>query len=86
MKAIFEQCYFDTDETNKLIDTDETNKLIDTDETNKLIDTDETNKLIDTEDETSVHFFLRCPLYTAQRSTLLCKISAIISSDVIRAS
>ena len=34
------------------------------------------------EDETSVHFFLRCPLYTAQRSTLLCKISAIISSDV----
>ena len=35
------------------------------------------------EDETSVHFFLRCPLYTAQRSTLLCKISAIISSDVL---
>jgi ribonuclease P/MRP protein subunit RPP40 len=34
------------------------------------------------EDETSVHFFLRCPLYLAQRSTLLGKISAIISSDV----
>ena len=26
--------------------------------------------------------FLRCPLYTAQRSSLLCKISAIISWDV----
>ena len=34
------------------------------------------------EDETSVHFFLRCPLYIAQRSSLLCKISAIISCDV----
>ena len=34
------------------------------------------------EDETSVHFFLRCSLYTAQRSSLLCKISAIISCDV----
>ena len=34
------------------------------------------------EDETSEHFFLHCPLYLAQRSTLLCKISAIISSDV----
>ena len=34
------------------------------------------------EDETSEHFFLHCPLYLAQRSTLLSKISAIISSDV----
>ena len=34
------------------------------------------------EDETSVHFFLRCPLYPDQRSTLLCKISAIVCSDV----
>ena len=33
-------------------------------------------------DETSVHLFPRCPLYPAQRSKLLCKISAIISSDV----
>ena len=34
------------------------------------------------EDETSVHFFLRCPHYTTQRSTLLSKISYIIHSDV----
>ena len=34
------------------------------------------------EDESSEHFFLHCPLYLAQRSTLLSKISAIISSDV----
>ena len=34
------------------------------------------------EDETSVHFFLRCPLYSTQRSTLLSKISDIIRSDV----
>ena len=34
------------------------------------------------EDETSVHCFLGCPLYTAQRSSLLCKISAIIGCDV----
>ena len=34
------------------------------------------------EDETSVHFFLRCPHYATQRSSLLSKISAIISSDV----
>ena len=34
------------------------------------------------EDETSVHFFLRCPLFVTQRSTLLSKISDIIRSDV----
>ena len=34
------------------------------------------------EDESSEHFFLHCPLYLAQRFTLLNKISAIISSDV----
>ena len=34
------------------------------------------------EDESSEHFFLHCPLHLAQRSTLLSKISAIISSDV----
>ena len=34
------------------------------------------------EDETSVHFFLRCPHYVTQRSSLLSKISVIISSDV----
>ena len=34
------------------------------------------------EDETSVHFFLRCPHYSAQRSTLLSNISDIIHSDV----
>ena len=34
------------------------------------------------EDETSVHFFLRCPHYATQRPYLLSKISAIISSDV----
>ena len=33
------------------------------------------------EDESSEHFFLHCPHYLAQRSTLS-KISAIISSDV----
>ena len=34
------------------------------------------------EDETSVHFFLRCPHYITQRSSLLNKISEIIGSDV----
>ena len=34
------------------------------------------------EDESSEHFFLHCPLHLAQRSTLLSKMSAIISSDV----
>ena len=34
------------------------------------------------EDETSVHFFLCCPLYLTIRSTLLSKISDIISADV----
>ena len=34
------------------------------------------------EDETSVHFFLRCPRYFTQRSLLLSKISEIIGSDV----
>ena len=34
------------------------------------------------EDEFSEHFFLHCPLHLAQRSTLLSKISAFISSDV----
>lgn len=34
------------------------------------------------EDETSVHFFLRYPLYVTQRFTLHSKISEIISSDV----
>ena len=32
--------------------------------------------------ETSVHFFLRCPRYVTQRSSLLSKIYVIISSDV----
>jgi len=34
------------------------------------------------EDETSVHFFLRCPRYHIQRSVLLSEISEIINSDV----
>ena len=34
------------------------------------------------EDETSIHFFPRCPHYSAQRSTLLSNISHIIHSDV----
>ena len=34
------------------------------------------------EDETSVHFFLRCPHYSAQLSTLLSNMSDIIHSDV----
>ena len=34
------------------------------------------------EDETSVHFFLCCPRYATQRSSLLSKISDIIGSDV----
>ena len=34
------------------------------------------------EEETSVHFFLCCPLYLTIRSTLLNKISDIISADV----
>ena len=34
------------------------------------------------EDETSVHFFLRCPHFTTQRSILISKISDIIGSDV----
>ena len=34
------------------------------------------------EDETTVHFFLRCPHYSAQRSTLLSNISDIIHSDM----
>ena len=34
------------------------------------------------EDETSVHFFQRCPRYIAQRAVLLSKISDIIASDV----
>ena len=32
--------------------------------------------------ETSVHYFLRCPLYERNRTTLLSKISDIIHSDV----
>ena len=35
-----------------------------------------------TGDETSVHFFLRCPRYPSKRSTHLSKISDIIGSDV----
>ena len=35
-----------------------------------------------TESETSSHFFLRCPLYDAQRVTLLSKISNTIHGDV----
>ena len=34
------------------------------------------------DDETSVHFFLCCPRYIAQRTILLSKISEIIASDV----
>ena len=34
------------------------------------------------EDETSAHFFLRCPLYPVQRTTLLSNISDLIHSDV----
>ena len=34
------------------------------------------------DDETSVHFFLRCPLYSTQRTTLLSKISDIVHADV----
>ena len=34
------------------------------------------------EDETSVHFFLRCPRCLTQRSVLLSEISEIINSDV----
>ena len=34
------------------------------------------------EDETTIHFFLRCPHYVSQRSNLLSKISDIISSHV----
>ena len=34
------------------------------------------------EDETSVHFFIRCPHYITLRSILLSKISDIICSDV----
>ena len=33
------------------------------------------------EDETSVHFFLRCPRYATQRSALLSKISGTIGPD-----
>ena len=35
-----------------------------------------------TEDETSVHYFLRCPRYTAHCLVFLCKISDIIHSDI----
>ena len=34
------------------------------------------------EDETSAHYFLRCPLFTNERATLLSKISDVIHSDV----
>ena len=34
------------------------------------------------EDETSVHYFLRCSRYTAQRTVLLSRISDIIGTDV----
>ena len=34
------------------------------------------------EDETSLHFFLRCPHFTTHRSILISKISDIIGSDV----
>ena len=40
------------------------------------------NCLCGLEDETSVHFILCCPLYLTIRSTLLSKISDIISADV----
>ena len=34
------------------------------------------------EDETSVYYFLCCPRYISQRTTLLSKISEIIGTDV----
>ena len=34
------------------------------------------------DDETSVHYFLRCPMFTNERANLLSKISDIIQSDV----
>ena len=33
-------------------------------------------------DETSVHFFLRCPLYSNQRNILLSKVSDIVQADL----